>query len=629
MDPGALKDVLTCAVCLQVYQDPVTLPCQHSFCLKCIEGVWTQRAGPEGFECPQCHQKFNSRSKLERCFTLGNTVEKHELQLPGDSACVLCEHCVENPTKAVKTCLKCETSFCSLHLKSHLVKEAYKDHALIEPAADLRHRQCLDHKKLLEFYCKDDAECVCVSCTIIGKHKSHTLLSLDQAQSEIKEEYEREIEKLRDDQQNCSSKQRDLERREAEIKTQINELKGKLSKSFSEWRRKLEEDEESTLKLIDEEGLRALSKIRSCSEALNKRMEQITLIDGETQSVAQMDPLSFIQNSKRLLSRVTETQKVTDPDVPAFTLNLSHISQLIQKRLNGWERFHSDILRIIMSASTKYRGPSNITRSPHSSSGAVAASGNILQPSTGVVGRAGISDGARSAVPANAMPAPHSAAVTAATDYRGPSNVTSSPHNSSGAVAVAGNILQPSTGMSGSAGISEGKSSFSLDPKTANCNLVLSDDLRSVTWTEQKQPYPAHPGRFKDRPQVLCSQSFSSGSHSWDVETNGDYWVIGIVSKSAEREGENSGLGNSNKSWCIYCGFGSLWARHNSHVTRLRPFPSNNRIRVRLNYNTGILTFYEVTDLLINLHTFKTKFTEPVFPAFYCRYTSLKLLNSF
>ncbi|GCB80750.1 hypothetical protein scyTo_0022922, partial [Scyliorhinus torazame] len=50
------------------------------------------------------------------------------------------------------------------------------------------------------------------------KHKSHTLLSLDQAQSEIKEEYEREIEKLRDDQQNCSSKQRDLERREAEIK---------------------------------------------------------------------------------------------------------------------------------------------------------------------------------------------------------------------------------------------------------------------------------------------------------------------------------------------------------------------------------------------------------------------------
>ncbi|GCB69032.1 hypothetical protein scyTo_0012352 [Scyliorhinus torazame] len=117
------------------------------------------------------------------------------------------------------------------------------------------------------------------------------------------EELEREIEKLRKIQQNCSNKQQDLERSETEIKKQINDLKEKFSNSFSEWRGKMEEDEESILKLIDEEGLRALSQIRSCSEAINKRMEQITLIDGETQSVVQMDPLSFFQNLKQLLSR--------------------------------------------------------------------------------------------------------------------------------------------------------------------------------------------------------------------------------------------------------------------------------------------------------------------------------------
>ncbi|XP_067834035.1 tripartite motif-containing protein 29-like [Heptranchias perlo] len=228
---------------------------------------------------------------------------------PGaDSAHVVCDYCVENPSPAVKTCLKCETSFCSSHLKPHLLNKAFSGHTLIEPEADLTDRQCVHHKKILEYYCEDDAECVCVSCTIIGKHKSHTLLSLDQAQAAIKEELEREIERLRGVQQNCSSKQRDLERSEAEIKTRINELKGKLSKSFSEWRRQLEEDEEYALKLIDEEGLRALSQIRSCSEALNKRMEQITLIDGETQSLVQRDHLSFIQNSKQLLSRA----KVTD-----------------------------------------------------------------------------------------------------------------------------------------------------------------------------------------------------------------------------------------------------------------------------------------------------------------------------
>uniref|UniRef100_UPI00398F1B47 E3 ubiquitin/ISG15 ligase TRIM25-like isoform X1 n=1 Tax=Pristiophorus japonicus TaxID=55135 RepID=UPI00398F1B47 len=567
MELEALEAELTCAVCLNVYQDPVGLPCQHSFCVKCIEGVWAQTAGPAGFECPQCRRKFNPRPSLEKNFTLCNIVENYNRsQPPADPAHVMCEYCDDNPSQAVKTCLKCEISFCSLHLKPHLQKKAYKDHTLIEPVFDLTERQCPDHKKILEFYCKDDAECVCVSCTIIGKHKSHTLLSLDQAHTAIKEELERETEKLRGVQQNCSSKQRDLGRSEAEIKTRIKELKGKLSKSFSEWRRQLEEDEEYALTLIDEEGLRALAQIRNCSEALNKRIEQITLIDGETQSLLQRDPLSFLQNSKQLLSRVMETQRVTDPDVPALTLNLSNISPLIQERLNGWEKYHSDILGIIRPASTEYRGPSTVTPPPHSSSGAAPVPLIAIKQSTGIRGRTGISQGQRSPM--------------------------------------------------------------GLDPKTANWNLVLSDDLRSVTRTGQKQPYPPHPERFKDQPQVLCSQSFSSGSHSWDVETDGNRWGIGIVCGSVEREGGGSYLWGSSKSWGLhYYGGVSLRARHNSWDTPLRGFRSGSRIRVQLDYEAGTVSFHQVTDSLTHLHTFHTTFTEPVFPAFYCGNKSLKLLN--
>ncbi|XP_067834052.1 E3 ubiquitin-protein ligase TRIM39-like, partial [Heptranchias perlo] len=326
----------------------------------------------------------------------------------------------------------------------------------------------------------------------------------------------------------------------------INELKGKLSKSFSEWRRQLEEDEEYALKLIDEEGLRALSQIRSCSEALNKSMEQITLIDGETQSLVQRDHLSFIQILKQLLSRVTETQRVTDPDVPALTLNLSNISQLIQKRLNGSEKYHSDILGIID------------TDTPTLQLSIIDLSGITLSDQS----------------------------------------------------------LLSSLGQ---------RSPMSLDPKTVNWNLVLSDDLRSVTWTERKQPYPPHPERFKDHPQVLCSQSFSSGSHSWDVETYGNRWRIGIVCGSAERERRGSFLGNSSKSWCLYFHSGSLTAGHNSQFTALPLTPSNIRIRVQLDYEAGTLSFHRVTDSQRHLHTFQTTFTEPVFPAFYCRNKSLKL----
>ncbi len=34
-------DQLTCSVCLDQYTNPKTLPCHHSFCLKCIQALPT------------------------------------------------------------------------------------------------------------------------------------------------------------------------------------------------------------------------------------------------------------------------------------------------------------------------------------------------------------------------------------------------------------------------------------------------------------------------------------------------------------------------------------------------------------------------------------------------------------
>ncbi|GCB77631.1 hypothetical protein scyTo_0015692, partial [Scyliorhinus torazame] len=220
-----------------------------------------------------------------------------------ESAPVMCEYCIANPAPAVKTCLKCETSFCSLHLKSHLTKKTFSDHALIEPLADLTKRQCKDHKKILEFYCEQDEKCVCISCTVIGRHKSHTLLSLDQAAAKIKDQLKKKVANLYRVKKNCSTKQKGLKKSETEIKELTAELKRELSKEFSEWRKTLEEDEKYTLKLIDDEECRVLFNIRSCSESLAKQMEEMTLIDAETPMMQQMDNLSFIQGSKQLLSR--------------------------------------------------------------------------------------------------------------------------------------------------------------------------------------------------------------------------------------------------------------------------------------------------------------------------------------
>ncbi|XP_078265876.1 E3 ubiquitin/ISG15 ligase TRIM25-like isoform X2 [Rhinoraja longicauda] len=312
MAAAGLTEELTCAVCLGLYQDPVALPCQHSFCAKCIGDAWDHSDSLEGVNCPQCHRNFKPRPSLVKNHTLQNIVEKYSQCQPTAPAArpspVMCEYCTDSPSPAVKTCLKCETSFCSHHLQPHLTKPIYKDHGLIEPIADLTTRQCPTHKKVLEFYCEQDQECVCVSCTIIGKHKSHPLLSLEVGQEKVKEILKNKFENLREVQKNWSSELQDLKQSEIECKRFSKELKGKMSATFSEWRKRLEEDEKSSLKMIDEEEQRVLSQIKSNSDSLLKKMEEIKIIDKEFQDQEQKDPLSFLQDAKQFLSRCSQFQ---------------------------------------------------------------------------------------------------------------------------------------------------------------------------------------------------------------------------------------------------------------------------------------------------------------------------------
>ncbi|TNN40081.1 Zinc-binding protein A33 [Liparis tanakae] len=61
-------------------------------------------------------------------------------------------------------------------------------------------------------------------------------------------------------------------------------------------------------------------------------------------------------------------------------------------------------------------------------------------------------------------------------------------------------------------------SSVLLDPNTANPFLHLSDDLTSVRCRDTKQKLFHNPERFTKYSDVLGSEGFSSGKHSWEVE---------------------------------------------------------------------------------------------------------------
>ncbi|XP_069375686.1 protein NLRC3-like isoform X2 [Paralichthys olivaceus] len=159
-----------------------------------------------------------------------------------------------------------------------------------------------------------------------------------------------------------------------------------------------------------------------------------------------------------------------------------------------------------------------------------------------------------------------------------------------------------------------------LDENSAQKNLKLSDGCRTVTTVEEKQPYGHHPDRFDCWLQVLGSTGLT-GRCYWEVKWNGLAYIA-VTYKRIIRKGEgaDSCLGANDHSWMLLCHSDvNFSVRHGNKVSHVRPrfSPASDRVAVFLDFQAGILSFYKVSSVaLIHLHTFKSTFTEPLYPAF-------------
>ncbi|KAG8518262.1 E3 ubiquitin/ISG15 ligase TRIM25 [Galemys pyrenaicus] len=193
----SLAEELSCAICLESFNEPVTTPCGHNFCRECLDKSWSAAGGP--YQCPQCRAVYRVRPQLQKNTVLCAVVEQllqaelaqealpdgwtppARTQTPSAARQVACDHCLKET--AVKTCLVCMASFCQEHLKPHLDSPAFRDHLLQQPVFDLMRRKCPQHNRLREFFCPEHIECICHVCLV--DHKNCSPVPLSQATTDM------------------------------------------------------------------------------------------------------------------------------------------------------------------------------------------------------------------------------------------------------------------------------------------------------------------------------------------------------------------------------------------------------------------------------------------------------------
>ncbi|XP_038161714.1 E3 ubiquitin/ISG15 ligase TRIM25 [Cyprinodon tularosa] len=306
------EEQFNCPVCLDLPNDPVTIPCGHSYCMACIKDFWT-KDDPKGiYSCPQCRQTFCPKPSLSRNTMLAEAVEqlrkgalKSEVResmriragpkpaIPHGIA--LCDMCKGEQRAALKSCLVCMSSFCDTHLKPHQTKKSLKKHELIPPTSNLAEKICAQHKYLQEFYCRQCKMFVCWLCTS-NLHKEHECVS---TKAERIERQKVLLEIQTKNQQRLKVREqelKDMKKMMEAVKRSADKVHDETESVLRELQRSVERLQELLEEVLDQASLEKLSKAQEVVERLEGEIKERKRRDGEMKELGSCeDNIYYLQ----------------------------------------------------------------------------------------------------------------------------------------------------------------------------------------------------------------------------------------------------------------------------------------------------------------------------------------------
>ncbi|XP_034528896.1 zinc-binding protein A33-like [Notolabrus celidotus] len=514
------EEQFQCSICLDVFTDPVTIPCGHNFCKTCITKHWDVKVP---CECPLCKDVFEKRPELRvntfisemarqvRTWSVIKT-SSCSVQRSSSSGEVLCDVCSETKLKALKSCLTCLASYCETHLEPHHRIPGLKKHKLMDPVENLEDRVCKNHDRPLEMFCRTDQMCVCHFC-IESSHKTHVFVPM-------MEEY-----KL---------KKTKLVKSEADIQQRVRERRLKI------------EQIKYSVKLSREDAVR----------------ENIASVQVFTALIRSVE-----EGLAQLLDLIEEKQKETEEQAEGFIRELEEeISELMKRGAEMEQFIHTeDHLQFLQNL------PS-------------------LSP---------------------APPTKDWTEVRVHSSYEGTVRT---------AVAqVAGKLREEMVQMCCDVDLKRVQQyavDVTLDPDTASPYLILSDDERQVKSADTQKNVPDYPQRFSTCNGILGKQSFSSGRFYYEVQVGRKTdWDLGVARESVVRNGKIR-LSPQNGFWTMWLRNGKEYKALAGPGILLALKSKPQTVGVFVDYEGGVVSFYDAgTGALIYSFT-ACKFTEKLFPYF-------------
>ncbi|XP_071108171.1 tripartite motif-containing protein 2-like [Haliotis cracherodii] len=230
-----VMEFLTCVICQELYTDPCTLRCDHTFCRKCVtEYIQTRPDAVQSktIPCAFCRQYTRvphpSRPVEEWAGQIKPSIIIQGLidtqagattEDTGAKCCTLCDQLGET-TPAISWCPDCEVTLCERCVKMHRASPSSRDHVPCDLSGDIkvmkrRKVMCQEHKdEQVKYLCKDCNMTLCQSCCVVYHRKCESVVTINSQVARMKSELALRCDILRT---KCDSKGNRIERHQFKI----------------------------------------------------------------------------------------------------------------------------------------------------------------------------------------------------------------------------------------------------------------------------------------------------------------------------------------------------------------------------------------------------------------------------
>ncbi|XP_078361722.1 E3 ubiquitin-protein ligase TRIM45-like [Oculina patagonica] len=272
-----LHEEVSCSVCMTTFTEPKQLPCLHSFCLHCLEGILRTSGRRDIINCPECRRESRvpasgNLNDLPTNFRINSLLDVLAIKECSTTG-VKCGNCDKKSAQSLY-CFQCSSFWCDFCITGHNIIRSNSEHRVLalkdfedEDIENVLKRPAFcpapgHEKKELEFFCKICEVAICNACALTD-HEGHAKMLLEKAANERKLQINSTIELQKEKVQQKRNKITKLDKNCTHIEAQAAAVKRNVHRVAESLTAAIEAKKKEILNEVDNQVKESVERLRS------------------------------------------------------------------------------------------------------------------------------------------------------------------------------------------------------------------------------------------------------------------------------------------------------------------------------------------------------------------------------